>query len=266
MERDWQAWKVRVQPTGWGSPSRAPRPAPGSLLGSRSQAPLPAPGPCRVMVPGPRPCTLGFCWGHGPMPRPAPGPCRGHSPGPRSLHAGSLLGSWSRAPLPAPGSLLDSWSCAPPHSWVPIPHPHRSPAAQEAQRQLSQLTLRLLEGQHRPRHLPWQGALRAQRSWEVAEERVQEAGGLLCCLAARLWGPLGHAQGIGGAGELLPGSSVFSLRGDARVSAWGWGCPCPHPAALSAHFSLLPLGSQGHTKTRAPGGRAGPPALARSWF
>ena len=177
---------MRVKPTGWESRSWAPLPAPGSLSGSRSWAPVPAPGPLSP--------PLGPCWGHGPEPPSPPlGPCRG------------------RGPMPLP------------HPWVPIPHPHRSPAAQEAQHQLGQLALHLLEGQHRPRHLPWQGALWAQRSREVAEERVQEAGGLLCRLAVLLWGPRGHTQGIGGAGELLLGSLVFSLRGDVRVSAQGWG-------------------------------------------
>lgn len=53
--------------------------------------------------------------------------------------------------------------------------------------------------------------------WEVVEEGIQEAGGLLCHLAALLWGSKGHAQSI--PGGLLPGlQSGFTLGRDMRVS------------------------------------------------
>lgn len=100
---------------------------------------------------------------------------------------------------------------------VPSQRVHGLPAAQEAHCQLNQLALYFLLAQHCPWDLPRQRALRVQRGWEVTEEGIQEARGLLCHLAALLWGSRGHAQSI--PGGLLPGlQSGFTLGRDVRVS------------------------------------------------
>lgn len=245
---------MRVQlATGWGSPS-GPSPRPWVPVESHGPVPAPRPDigstgpgtpPARVLAgswSGPPPAAgslLGSWWdpSHGSLsgswsraPSPPLGPCWGHGP---------------RAPPPRPWVPVGLLVCAPPHTWS-HPAPARSFWLLQGSRASSASSPSASSGQHRPAP-SMARALRAQRSWEVAEDASRGLG-----VSSAVWplcrgAPSAMPKALEGAGELLPGSAFT-------------------PAALSApHFSLLPLGSQGHTKTRAQG-RKGQGRPARSWF